>query len=393
MTTTLNLPVQVQGLEHLGAQREPALQRLAQLRFPEHQDEAWRRTDPELVKPENPTVIKPNSRFEMLTEGSIPAGITLAGIEQAGDRLFSVCPLDKSNLFGSLNGAVYQGGTYLQVKADVSTGENALFVHHHYEQAGLAAPRSYLEVGKGSSVTLVEFFSAEQDTLAIPSVEVKVHEGAKFRYIFVNLWNDASRVVPNIHARVEKDGYFQMLFAGLGSRLTKAFLESDLVGPGSKSEVLGLVLAQGRQHYDLDAQQNHRVGDTVSDVLCHMALTDRACSVFAGNILCEPGAQKIDGYQQNRNLLLSDKARAHSMPRLEIEANDVRCTHGASFATYDADQRYYLQSRGLTAFEAEHLLVTGFFAEVVERLDHEAVGLWLSEKLEAKMNSALGKKS
>lgn len=182
-----------------------------------------------------------------------------------------------------------------------------------------------------------------------------------------------------------------MFFAGFGTRLTKAFVESDLVGEGAKSEVLGVVLAQGRQHYDMDAQQNHRVGNTVSDVLCHVALTDRARSVFAGNILCEPGAQKIDGYQQNRNLLLSDQARADSMPRLEIEANDVRCTHGASFATYDGDQRFYLQTRGLTAFEAERLLVTGFFAEVIGRLEHEVVGEWLATRLEDKMSRALGR--
>ena len=392
MTTLLNLPVQVQGLEQLGAQREQAMQRLAQLSYPTFQDEAWRRTDPELVKPENQNVLSPASKFEMLGGGALPKGVVLGDIEQAKDNLFSVQALDKTNLFGALNGVVYQGGAYLKVDKDISTGETALFVHHHYSQAGLAAPHSFLEVGAGSSITLVEFFSADDhDVLAIPSVEVVVHEGAKFRYVFVNLWNNSARVVPTVHAKVEKDAYFQMLFAGLGTRLTKAFFESDLVGEGSKSEVLGLVLAQGRQHYDVDAQQNHRVGNTVSDVLCHFALTDRARTVFAGNILCEPSAQKIDGYQQNRNLILSDKARADSMPRLEIEANDVRCTHGASFSTYDADQRFYLQSRGMTAAEAEHLLVTGFFAAVVERMDHEAVGNWLSEKLATKMAAALGK--
>jgi Fe-S cluster assembly protein SufD len=221
-------------------------------------------------------------------------------------------------------------------------------------------------------------------------VEVVVGAGAKFRYVFVNSWNNSARVVPHIHARVDKDAYFQVMFAGLGSKVTKARFESDLVGQGCKSEVLGWVLGQGRQHYDLDAQQNHRVGSTISDVLCHVALTDRARSVFAGNILCEPGAQKIDGYQQNRNLLLSDKARADSMPRLEIEANDVRCTHGASFSTYDEGQRYYLQTRGLTKTEAEHLLVAGFFNSVVERLDHDIVDDLLAQKLTAKMEAALG---
>ena len=391
MSATLSLPVQVQDLEKLGEKRPAAFKRLNELSFPTQKDEVWRRTDPENVKPENQAVVAPVSTLGMLDGGAVPANITLGSIDAAQDKVFSVQPVAKANLFNALNGVVYQGGTYFQVGKDVSTGEQAILVHHHYDKKGLAAPRSYLEVGKHSSVTLVEYYTCDDpDMLAFPSVEVDVHEGAKFRYIFVNQWNDSARVVPTVHARVGKDANFQLLFAGLGTKLTKAFFESDLVGEGCKSEVLGIVLGQGRQHYDVDAQQNHRVGNTVSDVLCHVALTDRARSVFAGNILCEPGAQKIDGYQQNRNLLLSDKARADSMPRLEIEANDVRCTHGASFSTYDAGQRFYLQSRGLTAREAEHILVSGFFAAVVERMDHEAVSLWLAEKLDAKMAAALG---
>jgi len=397
MTTTLNFPVEVQGLDSLvqdrfATVRQSSLERLLQLPYPNHRDEAWRRTDPERVKPENASVVKPSSKFGYLKIESTPAGIEFGALDQFQAPLFSVQPQAKANLFAALNGAVFQGGTYLKAGKDVTTGEGALLVEHHYAGSGLAAPRSYLEVAAGSSVTLVEVFSADEgDLLATPTVEVHVHAGAKFRYVLVNLWNDQARVVPNIHAKVEKDGHFQMFFAGFGTRLTKAFIESDLVGEGAKSEVLGVVLAQGRQHYDMDAQQNHRVGNTVSDVLCHVALTDRARSVFAGNILCEPGAQKIDGYQQNRNLLLSDQARADSMPRLEIEANDVRCTHGASFATYDGDQRFYLQTRGLTAFEAERLLVTGFFAEVIGRLEHEVVGEWLATRLEDKMSRALGR--
>jgi Fe-S cluster assembly protein SufD len=386
--TTLQLPVQVPGLEKLSG---AAVDRLASLAYPTHKDETWRRTDPEAVKPENLAVVAPKTTFTSLS-GKLPEGITFGPLDGSSAPIFSVLPAEKSHFFAALNGAVHQGGTYLKVPKDFSTGEDALLVEHYYAQGGLAAPRSFLHVGAGSSVTIIEFFRAEEaEMVAVPSVEVHVEAGAKLRYVFVNLWNDQARVVPSVHAKVEKDAHFQMLFAGLGTRVTKAFFESDLVGEGCKSEVLGWVLGQGRQHYDVDAQQNHRVGKTVSDVLCHVALTDRARSVFAGNILCEPGAQQIDGYQQNRNLLLSDKARADSMPRLEIEANDVRCTHGASFSSYDQEQRFYLQARGLTAFEAERLLVTGFFAAVSERLEHEATATWLAEKLEEKMTRALGK--
>lgn len=397
MTTTMTLPVQLQGLDKpADALHEQGVARLQQLSYPTMKDEHWRRTDPEFFKPNGEAVLQPESTFELLGLNEIPSGITFGKLEdQAGmlpSKLFTVQKLEKAGFFAALNGAAFKGGTFLQAGKDVSTGDGALLVHHHYKGQGVGAPRSYLEVGAGSSITLIEYFTCDSDELlAAPSVEVHVAAGARFRYIFVNQWNDSARVAPVVNAKVEKDGYFQMMFAGVGAKQTKAYFESDLVGEGSKSEVLGMVLAQGRQHYDIDAQQNHRVGSTVSDVLCHVALTDRARSVFAGNILCEPGAQKIDGYQQNRNMLLSDKARADSMPRLEIEANDVRCTHGASFSTYDPGQRFYLQSRGLTKFEAERLIVRGFFTEVAERLDHELAAEWLDQKIEAKMTAALGK--
>jgi Fe-S cluster assembly protein SufD len=227
--------------------------------------------------------------------------------------------------------------------------------------------------------------------LANPVMHVHVKEGAKLRYIVVGQWGNGTSAVPTVHARVEKDAHFQMLFVGLSGELCKSFVESDIVGEGAKSEVLGVVMAHGRQHYDIDVQQNHRTSNTVSDVLFHVALTDRSRSIFGGNILCEPGSQKIDGYQQNRNLMLSDKARADSMPRLEIEANDVRCTHGASFSTYDQDQKFYLQSRGLNQAEAEQLLVTGFFSAVLDRLEHETAAEWLEGLMTEKMTHVLRK--
>ncbi|MEW6277535.1 MAG: SufD family Fe-S cluster assembly protein, partial [Candidatus Eremiobacterota bacterium] len=147
---------------------------------------------------------------------------------------------------------------------------------------------------------------------------------------------------------------------------------------------------RGKQHIDSDVHHNHNVANTTSDVLFHTALTDRARSIFAGNIAVEPGAQKTDAYQACRNLLLSDRARADAMPKLEISANDVRCTHGATFATYDRDQQFYLRSRGLTKSEAEHLLVTGFYQEVYGRLEREDLVEWLAGELEPVLSQALG---
>jgi Fe-S cluster assembly protein SufD len=398
MAITASAPFTISGteaLQHQGpawlqSQRKAALEAYKNQPFPTMRDELWRKTDPERVRPDGLAALKPRSAFE----GAVPAGFVFGDIAQHIDAAESVfyaqAKTDSKNLFINLNGAVWQGGTYLSVAKDSTSGEQALFASHNFDKPGLAATRTAITVGRHSVATLVESFDCgDHAVVAAPVSEVVVEEGANFRYIIVNQWGPNANVVPIVHARIGKDANLQVLFVGFGTALTKCFVECDLVGEGSKSEVLGMVLGQGRQHYDIDIQQNHRVGSTVSDVLVHVALTDRARSVFAGNILCEPGSQKIDGYQQNRNLLLSDTCRADSMPRLEIEANDVRCTHGASFSTYNDDQLFYLQSRGMNIAEAEQLLVMGFFQAVSERINLEVIHDWLAPKLQAKMASAL----
>ena len=407
MAITASAPLELQGYQELlqegpawlKQQRQAALDSFTQQSYPTSRDELWRKTDPIRVRPRDESVIKPASTFQVGPNGgeALPAGFHFgdigAHLDDSEKLLYSQAKAESKNQHINLNGAIWQGGTYLKVDKDSTSREQALFVTHSYADAGLAATRSVIDVGRHAVATLVESFECgEQTLLGVPVVEIEVAEGASLRYVMVNQWGAGASVVPIVHARIGKDAHFQMLFVGFGTALTKCFVESDLVGEGSKSEVLGMVLGQGRQHYDIDIQQNHRVGSTVSDVLVHVALTDRARSIFAGNILCEPGSQKIDGYQQNRNLLLSDKCRADSMPRLEIEANDVRCTHGASFSSYNADQLFYLQSRGLNLAEAEQLLVMGFFTAVSERLHLEVIQEWLAPKLETKMAAALGRR-
>lgn len=382
------------GPQWLQTQRKNALEAFEGESFPTMKQETWRRTDPERFqvsakKMANTTLVIEKSGAAETATGIHFAPILSCAAELEG-KVSSVHTLAKANYFSKLNAAVYNTGVHLDVKKDSSTGEGMLVARHKFEGGGLAAPRSFVEIGSHSNVTVAEVFESDEQELLVNSVvEIHVHAGSRLRYMVVGNWGSQTAVVPTIHVKLEKDSYCQLVFVGTSGAITKCFVESDLVGEGCKSEVLGTVMGHGRQHYDIDAQQNHRVGSTVSDVLFHIALTDRARSIFGGNILCEPGAQKIDGYQQNRNMLLSDKARADSMPRLEIEANDVRCTHGASFSTYDADQRFYLQSRGLSASESEQLLVTGFFSEVLGRLEHDAAQEFLEKVMTDKLVSVL----
>jgi len=165
----------------------------------------------------------------------------------------------------------------------------------------------------------------------------------------------------------------------------KTNVESRLVGPGGTSEMLGVLFGDGSQHFDYHTLQEHAAPNTTSDLLYKGALKDQARSVFAGLIRADYGAQKTNAFQLNRNLILSDGARADSMPKLEIMANDLRCTHGASTSRLNEDQIFYLMSRGLPRPVAVRMMVDGFFAEIFDRIPLETVRRRLSEAIAQKM--------
>lgn len=407
MTATMDrYEINAQGLQSVGSKsadwlktdRAKGYELFEQLPFPKRTDESWRRTNPKLVGLEGKQVVAGKSQFGVLGTEEMPRGITFG----PADQLLTETALELAkrqresgrSSFTAVNEAFWQGGTVLDVGKDVSTGGEALHAQHHYEggEGSLALPRSIVRVDKFSKVTLVETFTSSDETLmAAPLADIYLGEGATLKYVIVQKWGVETTSVPTVRAHLEKDATLQVLYVGLGGKLTKLFGECDLEGEGCKSEVMGLVMAAEKQHFDFDVNQYHRVGANVSDVLFHIALADEARSIFSGNVICEPGAQKIDGYQQNRNLLLSSKARADSMPKLEIEANDVRCTHGATFTTYDEAQNFYCRARGLNEAEAKRLLVRGFFQEVVNRVEQDVVVEHLMNLVADKMDQTLGR--
>jgi Fe-S cluster assembly protein SufD len=173
--------------------------------------------------------------------------------------------------------------------------------------------------------------------------------------------------------RVGRDAKLDWVISAMGTRLTKAFQSVELDGQGSWARMSGLFFANGRQHFDLDTQQNHNAPDTVSDLLYKGALKDNARSVWQGLIKALPDSQRIDGFQANRNLLLEDTARADSIPGLEIEADDVRCTHAATVGQIDKQEVFYLMARGIPRDTAVRMIVEGFFTPVMERIPIEGV--------------------
>ena len=232
-------------------------------------------------------------------------------------------------------------------------------------------------VDDGASLTYVHESASNTEvhgqTLHAGTVEIHVGEGANLRFVELQSWGEHVWNFTHERVRVERDGSMDWIFGAIGSHLTKNFSDLDLIGAGATGRMSGFYFTDGVQHLDHDTQQNHLAPHTTSDLLFKGALKDRSRSVWQGMIYVAPGAQKTDGYQANRNLTLSSKARADSIPGLEILADDVRCTHGATVGKIDPEQIFYLLSRGIPYPEAERLIVEGFFDPIMQRIPFDAV--------------------
>jgi Fe-S cluster assembly protein SufD len=278
--------------------------------------------------------------------------------------------------FAALAGALSQNGVVLYVPKGVMV-EQPLNSLLWGPGAGLAHISHILVwVDEGASVTYVhEAASPDESPASLHAgiVEIKVGDGASLKFVELQSWG---RHVWNFsHERLSagRDAQVDWIFGAVGSHLTKNFSELDLVGDGATGRMSGFYFADGDQHLDHDTQQNHLAQHTTSDLLFKGALKGHSRSVWQGMIYVAPGAQKTDGYQANRNLILSPDARADSIPGLEILADDVRCTHGATVGKLEQEPLFYLKSRGIPEKEAERLLVEGFFDPIMQRIPFEGV--------------------
>jgi Fe-S cluster assembly protein SufD len=250
--------------------------------------------------------------------------------------------------------------------------------------------RSLIVVEDGAEVTVVEQYLSADDELEgyfNPVTEIVVGAGATVNYLCVQDLSERSWVLGSQRARVARDASLHWVGLGLGSGQGKLRMETDITGSGASARVTGAYVGQGSQHLDYDTTQEHAAPHTTSDLAFRGILRDSATAVWSGMIKVDPGAQGTDAFQESRNLLLSDGAHADAIPGLEIEANDVRCTHAATIARLDAEQLFYLMSRGLTRGEAERLLVGGFLGVIAGRLDgtpylHDVVSAALERELE-----------
>jgi Fe-S cluster assembly protein SufD len=390
--------------------RPEAIERYRVLPLPTTDDENWRFTDLTGFDPDAFTV--PNGQVRGTVprtgpEGSMleidvagaaavsesgieivraPEGVELAPLSDAEERLGTLVGADDK--FTAHNAAMWEHGLLVRVPRGVQL-EQPLYVRvaNSFAQGSLFW-RLLVVAEPGSRFTLIEEYASgdpDLESYVNGAVELFVEQDAKLEYVSLQNTSRATWHFATHHARVARDAELDWVAGGFGSRKGKTRIQNDLAGPGATSRVTGAYFADGTQHLDYDTFQEHIAPHTTSDFAFKGALRDEATVVWRGMIRVEQDAQKTNAYQENRNLLLSPKAHADSIPGLEILANDVRCTHGATLAQVDRDQLFYAMARGLTRSDAERLIVRGFFQDVLDRIDLDPVREALAEALEARI--------
>jgi Fe-S cluster assembly protein SufD len=381
--------------------REQARTRYDELPLPSTSDEHWRFTslrgfDPE---PAQGAAVSgtPTAALELEVAGR--AVVTESGIEivsaPEGVR-FEPLPADypsklipDDDKFAVENLARWEHGLLVHVPKGVEL-DKPLYVQVT-SGGGSLYWRMVVIAEEGARFSLIEDLgSVAVDTVAYTNavVELFVEPTAKIEYVSLQNLSKETWHFGRYKAWLERDSELDWVIGGFGSKRGKVWIENDLAGQGATSRVTGAYFADGNQHLDYDTFQEHIAPDTESDFAFKGALRENASAVWRGMIRVEEGAQKTNAYQENRNLLLSDSAHADSIPGLEIMANDVRCTHGATLGKVNRDELFYLMARGLSRAQAERLIVRGFFQDVLDRIELEPVREALGAALEARIPQA-----
>jgi Fe-S cluster assembly protein SufD len=290
--------------------------------------------------------------------------------------------------FAALNSAFWTGGAFLYVPRDVKV-EVPMRVYRWITEGGTAVGGRLLVVAEqGAQVAIVEELGSDdlgKTALSVGAAEIFAEESATVIYTQVQRYGRGVAHLSTDRLIAGRDAKITTLYAAFGGDLGRTDVQCRMQAPGSHVDMLGLYIADGTQHFDHQTLQDHLAPHASSNLLFKGALNDTGRSVFRGLIRVHPKAQRTDAYQTNRNLILSDGARADSLPNLEIQADDVRCSHAATVGQLDEEEVFYLLSRGIPKAEAVRLVVFGFFGEVLEQLPLEGVRAELLRVVERKL--------
>ena len=299
--------------------------------------------------------------------------------------------------FAALNASFWRGGVFVYVPRNVAA-EVPVWAAFGAPSAGAGElstvlPRTLVVVEEGGSLVFTDEYTngaADGARLSSAVSEVILGDGASIQYLVLQEWPEDITHVATHRLHLGRDARAELVVAATGGGTSKVYMEVALMGENGSARISGLVIGDGKQHFDYQSLQDHFAPRCESDLLVKGALSGEAVSVYSGLIKIRKEAQHSNAYQANRNLLLSGKAHADSIPKLEIEANDVRCTHGATVGQVDSEQLFYLQSRGFSTKQAQDMLVHGFFQPVIDRIALPQVREQIHEAIDAALHSLDG---
>ncbi len=333
-------------------------------------------------------------------DGGLPDGVIVSTIAAAmvehrdlvERHLGTVVQAD--DVFVTLNDhASYRSGSFVFVPRGVVVEDPIPLLTVQPEPGTLLHQRTLIVLEEGAEAEVWEqYLSAAGDADGVLNVvtELVVSDNARLRYVCGQDLAETSWIFGAQRAEVARDARLDWVALGFGSARGRVRMETRLGGEGADARVTGAYASHARQHIDFDTTQEHAAPNTTSDLAFRGVLTGRSSAVWKGNIIVDPGAQKTDAFQESRNLLLSKRAHADAIPGLEIQANDVRCTHAAAVAQVDPEQLFYLRSRGLREDVAKRLVIEGFLAALVERFEQGQVREVLGDALERRLELILG---
>jgi Fe-S cluster assembly protein SufD len=324
----------------------------------------------------------------------LPDGVIVSTIADAAEQnpelierhLGSLVQPD--DVFVARNEAGLKGGAFVYVPAGVVVERPIVLTAIHATTSTELNRRALIVLEEGAQAEVWEQYasaSADLDGVFNAVTELIVRDNARLRYINGQDLSERSWIFGAHRAEVGRDAGLDWVALGFGSARGHVRMETRLTGEGAEARVTGAYASHARQHIDFDTTQEHAAPNTTSDLAFRGVLQGRSTAVWKGNIIVDPGAQKTDAFQESRNLLLSKRAHADAIPGLEIQANDVRCTHAAAVAQVDPEQLFYLRSRGLKPEVAKRLVIEGFLAALVERFEEGPVREHLGEALERRL--------
>jgi Fe-S cluster assembly protein SufD len=386
------------GHDWLVARRVAAAERLAAVTWPSTSEEIWRYSridDLDLERYQPRPADQRSLAVPVLDPGLVAKGVVVGDLADLDDPdtvdWFGTCSDASPDAFTLLHDAFVAGGAYVRVPPGVVVDE-PLFFEHRVGGDGLASfPHTLLVVGEGAEVSVVDRFAAHgAPHLCDIVIELLVGDGARVRYVSVQEHGPDTWQIGLQRAHVGRDASLHSSAVALGGDYARMRTESFLEGQGGESDLLAVYFGDSDQVLDFRTLQDHVAPHTRSDLLFKGAVEDQARSVYSGLVHLRESAQHARASQTNRNLVLTEGASAESIPNLEIEANDVHCSHASAVGPIDDDQRYYLETRGIAPDEAERLIVLGFFDDVLNRLPVPALAGALRRTIEHKVSRLRG---